>query len=403
LPFPQLLPRITGDSSVRRAFFVFTLTRILVLAIVLIGGQINRVFTGDEQSSRDAFVSLEKLPVSHLLNKILSAADMNWYAGIAHNGYEKIPFTAGSPHNWAFFPVFPLLWRAAAQLTGEYPISGIVLSHLCFFLGLIYVHKTWLAFGYSKPVADRGLFYLAVFPTAYFFSLPMTESLFLFLTASCFFCAKRGRWWTAGILGALASGTRVTGIFLLPALAVIYWQAYGGDWRRKETWRGAVWRKEVVGLLLVPAGLGSFMIYLHRITGNPLAFKDILVAWNRSAGFFLVTLYSYLSDPWLIIAPWDFRLVNFAAPVLALGCGAWLMKQRQWALGLYTLICVMAALSSLVLQSQARYAMVLFPMYLVLAQAGERPHVDETIRAGSIALLCLMTGLLSAHFSMALS
>lgn len=153
----------------------------------------------------------------------------------------------------------------------------------------------------------------------------------------------------------------------------------------------------------MPVGLGAFMIYLHRITGNPLAFKDILIAWNRSAGFFLVALYSYLSDPWLIIAPWDFRTVNFAGAVLALGCGAWLMKQRRWALGLYTLICVMAALSSLVLQSQARYAMVLFPMYLVLAKAGERPHVDETIRAGSIALLCLMTGLLSAHFSMALS
>jgi hypothetical protein len=47
--------------------------------------------------------------------------------------------------------------------------------------------------------------------------------------------------------------------------------------------------------------------------------------------------------------------------------------------------------------------MVLFPIYFVLAKAGERPHLDETIRIISIALFTLMTALFAAHFSIAMS
>jgi len=399
----KALQRFTSDSSVRRAFFVFTLTRVLVLAILLIGAQMSRVVTGDGPSLRDMSLSLGKIPVGRILRNTISVADINWYQGIASSGYEKIPFNADVSHNWAFFPLFPLLWRLAAYLTGEYPISGLLLSHIFFFFGLIFVHKAALAFGFDNRIADRGLFYLAVFPTSYFYSLPLTESLFLFLTACCLYSAKRGRWWTAGVIGGLASGTRVTGILLLPALAVLYWESYGGEWRSKQVWRSAVSRREVLSLLLVPVGLVSFMVYLYAITGNPLAFKDILTTWGRGTGIFAVTLLGYLRNPWLIAVPWDFRIVNFTGAALALVCGAWLLKWRQWTLAVYTLLCVTAALSSMVLQSQARYAMVLFPMFLVLGKAGERPRTDETIRTISIALFCLMTALFAAHFSMAMA
>ena len=402
-PLTKKLRRVVADPSVRRAFFVFNLTRVLLLAILIVGGQMNRVTSGNADTIRDLSLSLGKIPISRVLQNTIATADVNWYYGIAHDGYEKIPFNADRPHNWAFFPLFPLLWRLVAHLTGEYLISGMLTSHILFFLGLIFVHKAALAFGFKKVLADRGLFYLAIFPTSYFYSLPVTESLFLFLTACSLYNAKQGRWWTAGLAGGLASATRVTGVFLFPALAVLYWETYGGDLRSKEVWRSALSRKEFLSLFLVPVGIGSFMFYLYTITGNAIAFKDILVIWGRGTGFFVVTLFGYLRNPWLIAVPWDFRIINFTGAALALICGGCLLKRRQWALGVYTLLCVIAALSSLVLQSQARYAMVLFPIYLVLAKAGERPYVDETIRTISIALLTLMTALFVAHFSIAMS
>ena len=399
----KMLLRVRDDPSVRRAFFVFSLTRVLLLAIFIIGGQMDRVSSGSTDTIRDLSLSLGKIPVSRVLQRTISTADVNWYYSVAHDGYERIPFNADRPHNWAFFPLFPMLWRLAARVTGEYPISGLLISHLFFFLGLIFTHKAAQAFGFGKVLADRGLFYLAVFPTSYFYSLPLTESLFLFLSAASIYSAKQGRWWMAGLAGGLASLTRVTGVLIFPALLVLYWETYGGNLRSKAAWRSALFHKEFLSLFLVPAGIGSFMFYLYTITGNPLAFKDILVSWGRGIGFFPVTLFGYLRNPWLIAVPWDFRLVNFTGAALALICGAWLIKHRQWALGLYTLLCVIAALSSLLLQSQARYAMVLFPIYFVLAKAGNRPHVDEAIRTVSIALFTLMTALFLTHFSLAMS
>jgi hypothetical protein len=385
--------RMSRDESVRAAAYAFVFTRLIVFLVILVGGQINHIVGGTGNTTRDFHLSMGKIPVARLLRETVVVADINWYAGIAENGYERRRFDTETQHNWAFFPLFPLLWRAAASVTGELAVTGILLSNLFFFCALVLLHKTTRAFSFDTATADRAVFYLAAFPTSYFFSLPMTEALFLFLTVGSFYAARRRSWWLAGICGALASATRVTGILLLPALALLYWLTYRPDWRRRDA----------LSLALVPVGLVSFMYYLYLVTGNPLAFKDILVTWGRSAGLFVVPLLQYLRHPLMIAIPWDFKLLNFAAAVTALACGLVLLKRRQWTLAFYTLASMVVALSSLLLQSQARYAMVVFPIFMVLAVAGRRARVDELIRAVFLVLLGLMTALFAAHFSIAMA
>ena len=145
------------------------------------------------------------------------------------------------------------------------------------------------------------------------------------------------------------------------------------------------------------------MTYLQTITGNAFAFKDVMVVWGRSMSIFLVPLWDFLRDPLQLTNQWDFRVMNFTAAVLALSCGVVLLRDRRWAFGGYTLGSILMTLSSIMLQSQARYAMVLFPMYIVLAALGERRRVDELIRTVSVALLSLMTALFAAYFSFVLS
>ena len=58
--------------------------------------------------------------------------------------------------------------------------------------------------------------------------------------------------------------------------------------------------------------------------------------------------------------------MNFLAATLGLACGLALVKRRQYPLALYTLLSLLVALSSSLLQSQARYAMVVFPFTLCL-------------------------------------
>ncbi|HEV2765627.1 MAG TPA: mannosyltransferase family protein [Pyrinomonadaceae bacterium] len=391
--FAGIFGRAWRDPALRAAVYVFALSRLVVFAAFVVGGQIGHVMSGSYQTTRDFHLELGRVPVSRILRENVQVADINWYHGIAENGYEKRPFTTDRPHNWAFFPLFPLLWRAASWLTGEMVVTGIVLSNLFFFFALVLLYKLALAFGLDVADARRCLFYLGVFPVSYFFSLPLTESLFLLLTVGSFYAARRGRWWLSGVLGALASATRVTGVLLLPSLLLLYWQTRGRDFKRPE----------VLAPLLVPLGLVAFMSYLYAVTGNPFAFKDILVTWGRGTGLFLIPLLQFLAEPTLIAIPWDFKLVNFGASVTALACGAVLLKRREWALGCYTLASSVVALSSLLLQSQARYAMVLFPVFMVLAVAGRRPRLDEIIRFVFVALLGLMLALFAAHFSLAMA
>jgi hypothetical protein len=395
LQVSQTLRRLARDRSVRAALFSFTLSRVIVLVIFLLVGIVKT--TPDQAPDHfDATLSVRHVPVARVLRQEVMTADVNWYVGIAENGYEQIPFNADVPRNWAFFPLFPLSLRLISYLTGEFPITGMVFSHVCFLLALLLLHRLSLLFGFSADDADRTLIYLAFFPTSYFLSIPLPEALFLMLTVASFYFAKSERWWIAGLFGALASATRSTGVLLLPALAMLHWEMYRPR-RLKDV------RKSSLALLLIPAGLISFMIYLHVITGNALAFKGAMAAWGRKAGFFFSPLLEYLGHPTEIAVHWDFRLLNFWAVVIALGCGGYLLKRRYYALATYTLLLTFVALSSALLQSQARYTMVAFPIYLGLAVAGRRAKIDQLILAVFIVLFALLSALFAAHFTFALS
>jgi hypothetical protein len=385
-----------ADRSVRAALFAFTLSRFIVLAIFLLVGLMKT--TPDEFPGHfDTYISLDKAPVARVLRQEVSTADVNWYVGIAEHGYEQIAFNNDVPRNWAFFPLFPLLLRLASYVTGEFVLTGMAFSHICFLLALFLLHRLSLLFGLNADDGDRSLFYLAFFPTSYFFSIPLPESLFLMLTVASFYFAKSERWWLAGLCGAFASATRTTGVLLLPALALLYWEMY------RPLPRAHALRKDGLALLLIPAGLLSYMIYLHQVTGNALAFKSAMAAWGRKTGFFFSPLLEYLSRPGEIAAHWDFRLWNFLAVVIALACGLALLRRRQFALATYALMAVLVALSSTLLQSQARYAMVVFPVYLVLGTLGRRRTIDQTIRVIFLVLFALLTALFAAHFTVALS
>jgi Gpi18-like mannosyltransferase len=388
----RLPPRALKDRSVRAAAFTFALTRIILLVIFVLTAHLTLgqpSFGGAVQEPR---ISIDHADISQKLQEIVESADSNWYKDIARLGYEAGPFMTDRQHSWAFFPLFPIILRAAASVTGEYPLTGVALSNLFFLLGLILLHRTVLELGHDEKDAGRTIFYMAVFPTSYFFSLPLTESLFLCLTVGSFYAAKRDAWWMAGLLGALASATRVNGVLLLPVLALLYLERY----------RRAGLSRNVLGLLLIPAGLLAYMLYLYRLTGNALAFKDAQVRWDRGTGMFWRPLVDYVKHFREIGIPWNFKLLNFAAAMLAFGCALVLIKRREWALALFTLLAVIMPLSSLSLQGLDRYVMVVFPIFLVLALAGRRPLLDQTIRTVFIALMALMAALFAARFSLAM-
>jgi len=374
-----------------RIFFTvlgaFAVSRAAVILLLIIGSQITFV-TKDYGTIWRTEVSLKAGRVWPEMARMTMVGDAWFYHQIAMTGYE--PRTAdGAPKNtWAFFPVYPLLVRAlGGGGDTSFAIVAVLTSNIAFLAALLAVAAAGRALGAADDVVERATWYLALFPTSYFFSLPMTESLFLLLSATAFLAAARQRWWAAGLLGGFAAATRVIGICLLPALLLIPWQ------RRERMSKQQLW------LVAIPIGLLSFIGYLYARTGDPLAFVHAQTLWGRTARFAMAFPNSGL----VLSKPWNFIALNIAAALLMITAGVWFLIRRQWSYAAYTLLSVLIPLSSGSVQSLARYAAVDFPLFYWLAGTARTPMRDRALTAIFVALLGWLLALFTLRLDFALA
>jgi hypothetical protein len=241
--------------------------------------------------------------------------DAAWYLVIAHYGYrpELGAFTASRT---AFFPLYPLGVRMLAGVGLAPVIAGVLLSVVALAAGLYCLHRlTTLEvarlrrhglagterrgasarlLGGVGPLANLGgdevarlaVLLTAFAPMAFYFSAVYSESLYLALSVGVFLCARRGRWASAAMLGALASATRSTGVVLMLPIALLY--LYGPREDRAADFplarslypRYRV-RREALWLALVPVGLGLYMAHLALAGGEALAPFHAEAVWSR--------------------------------------------------------------------------------------------------------------------------
>jgi len=94
-----------------------------------------------------------------------------------------------------------------------------------------------------------------------------TPCLFLALTITSFYNARNERWAVSGVLGMLATMTRITGILLLPALLIEY--LHQKNFKKEEIRKDVIWIF-VVGLcLLIYLGI-NYMTF-----GTPFKFFEV--------------------------------------------------------------------------------------------------------------------------------
>lgn len=194
--------------------------------------------------------------------------DGTWYSLVAERGYlDTHPATA------AFFPHYPWLMNWGHEATGL-PVEtvGWFVSRLAF-LGALVMVSALVAADFSLPVARWTIVALAVFPTSFFFGAVYTESLFLFLSVTTLWAARKNDWLLAVIMCFAAVLTRSAGIMLGLPLAVLFIQQHG---RSITNW----FPKAFLGLI-PPFGLVVFGLTLRN---NNLGFFDWQSQqwqWNR--------------------------------------------------------------------------------------------------------------------------
>lgn len=217
--------------------------------------------------------------------RALSRWDGAWYLHIANHGYHHVPKNpVGGDAIYAFFPLYPWAVRVLSWLT--FSPTLVVAPTLAVVLGgvaTVFVYML-VADTYGVDVARRAAALFCFFPGAFVLSMAYAESLMLALAAGAMLAYTRRRWFTAGVLGALAVMTRPNASVLVVAFlwcAVV--AVRRGDSRRQFVVPG-----------LTAAGLAFVVVYQWVESGH--LFEWIRVehqTWKDHFGITLEALHRF--------------------------------------------------------------------------------------------------------------
>lgn len=244
-------------------------------------------------------------------------------------------------------------------------IVGFIISNLAFLASLFLFWKL-VQIDYPEKIAKLSIILLLVFPTSFYFGAVYTESLFLLFVLGSFFAARKGGWFLGGVLGALASATRVTGILLLPALIFEWWQ-------QKKEGKANLW--QLLLLFPVPFGLFLYMLFLKETIGDPLAFYKELVIFGEQRSTEIILLYQVFWRYIKMLVTVDFSNPIYLTILLEALTGAggfvllvvgYLRKMRPSYLSFSFLSYILPTLTGS-FSSMPRYVLVIFPLFILAA------------------------------------
>ena len=317
--------------------------------------------------------------------------DSQYYVDIATNGYW---FRPEQQSNVAFFPVYPLLMRLVGSLVqGNVILAGFIISNLAFFIALIFLYKL-TALELDDGSAGRTVFYLAFFPTSFFFSSVYTESTFLMFSVAAVYFSRRHQWVPAALIGMLAAATRNLGV-LVWALVLWEWlRAQGWSLKtihKKQSWTDLLngirlhWF-EVIIICIIPLGLIIYMVFLQLNFERPLAFIETQAAWGRqNIGPLAVIIKSVkLLTAGTVNKGWLTNFWNLASLLVFLSIVPFIWSKIGEGYAIYVLIMLLVPSASAT-GSMIRYVLTSFPAFMILGWWGRKEVVDRFLM-GSMAV-----------------
>ncbi|GAB4530061.1 MAG: membrane protein [Anaerolineae bacterium] len=323
--------------------------------------------------------------------------DSAFYIRIVDDGYR---FVLGQQSSVAFFPLYPLLVSFLSPFMGTLA-AGVVVSNTMLLGGLIFLYKL-TEFEFDAATAGRTVLYIAAFPTAFFFTAVYTESTFLFFTVSTVYFARRRMWAWAALFGMLCASSRIVG--------VVVWGIVGLEWLRAHGWTlSTIHRKDAWGNLLhalrtdwfnlliiclIPLGLLSYMLFLQQQFGDPVAFSTTQSAWGRQMlGPIAVIsrdLRGFLGGNFLTGDIWWHMIIDLGAYFAVLGIAIATWRRLGASYALYCIISIVIPSMSGT-GSLSRYALVIFPVFMMLGYWGRRQWLDRALLVVFSVLLGILT------------
>ncbi len=329
-------PRVR--TSVRAALPAWAVTHVGIwLTAVIVGLLVDhRVVARLDPSVPDAL-------------RMLGGWDASWYMDIARHGYSLDPSGAEGYTNVAFFPLFPLTIRALMGVGASPFIAAMAVSTVMSLVALAAVHMlTHMRF--DERFAHRTVWVFALFAPGITFGLGYSEAIAVACVAVAGVLALKGRYPSAGVVAALATLNRPTGLLVAALVAAL--AALSSSGRRRIT---------SVAMAVIPSGLalGGFLWWMQRAHGNWRAPLDAQSAWHRGVG--TPFLFDF-QQPTRVDELIRDLLFGTVAIVLVIALARW-RPARTWAPWWgYSAACIAMPLTTGSVYSLARFSLVAVPI-----------------------------------------
>jgi hypothetical protein len=361
--------------------WIFLFARLILSGLGVALFAIGRVPTTAEAVTRPYFgVTPVTQGLAGMLLGVWQRFDAIHYLRIAAAGYSAADLSA-------YYPLYPWLVRLVATFLGKnYLLSSLLVSNAAACLAVVVFYKLVVEELGDVRVAQRAIIYLVFFPTAFFLLAPYTESLALLLSLVAFREARHGRWLAAGGAGLACALVRPQGALIV--LVVIVEAA-------RRYWPGVRPPASLAVALGAPVlGLAGFIAW-RAAQGFPPLSTVMFNYWQRITTFPLlvvpVTIQRILGR---YAAPLEY--FELAVVVIMLALGVLVLRRLSLSFGVYYWGVLLFNLSSLRLpqpiSSQARYALALFPAFIVLGQLGASPRLNRLILFPFFAVWMFLAG-----------
>jgi Gpi18-like mannosyltransferase len=299
-------------------------------------------------------------------------------------------YWSADPARIVLFPLYPLLIAIVSWVAS--PLVGAMALALAFSLlaaGGLYL---LVQLDSDRETSRLSVVAMNLFPTAFVFVAPYSESLFLALVVWSFLFARRGNWTLAGLAGGLAAATRIQGAFLIPALAVEYLV-------QKRVLQTRRLDRDVIWIAVACLGPLSYLAINWVVFHDPLYFVEAqrfwfhvqnAAPWDWMPGFVNTALTGTMNEGWLTVyvAP----LVAFAV-LAATAIWCFFSRASRLSYAIYTLLTLVSFLTLNWPISVPRYILGVFPIFILGGQLGRRPWLGPPLFAASVLLLGLFTTL----------
>lgn len=309
--------------------------------------------------------------------------DGPWYLRVATDGYPTTLPDGQSP--LGFFPLYPLLSRGVAEVTGvRIELAMVLVNTVAAALVVVLVWRLTEAV-YSREVANRAAFLFAFFPGSYAFTFTYTEGVFLACAAGTLLLLERKRWWWAALVAGVGSAARPTGYVLALCCAFAVFM----HWRRTREW------KPLPTPALAAGGFLAFLAYLHVHTGDAFAWQRAQErGWGQRLDVGQTTvnrIVDYVANP-----VDDLNLLVPILSVLALVPLVWMLAKARppgtwWV---FVVASVVPGLLSTSVALTPRHLFAAFPLVIGAAWAlpDEWYYGALAVCAGTLGVLMLLTG-----------